>query len=338
MGIDRSNGNSDEPDDADQGSDQVGQPEHRTPADRPGEPGYPSRADSRRAAMEANEKRADATAETNNESGGSQGSAGPVRETSRQDEQDAENRDGTSQEHLKESNSTALVPDTDRRQTDEQKPKDSYVSPLERMPSYGGFANLAEEFAARSASRETVRQDNAANEKTPLSGTKPDREATKLDEESIKQQIDPIAPDHDKAEASKEPYQPTVRDKDAEWTDGVDGINDLPTGDKLAEGDDSKASTFDRFRTSTRENVDTLTDQTEKGINSLDKIFGPRPTGHPETRTDTGPSAVNAHHAGIDVGTAASSLLTLGIVGAEATGWILEKIRRRRSTDGEGHR
>jgi hypothetical protein len=338
MGIDRTNGNSDDPESADQGNDQADQSDRRTPADRSGEQGNPSRTDARGALTEAKRNPIEATTETNNESSGSQEDPKFLRETPRQGEQGVENNDGTSAEPRKESDGTSAVPDTGHGRADEQKLTDTCVSPLERMPSYGNFSHLGEEFAARSSSREITQRDDEATGETSESGTEPDHEATNLNEESAKSQIDPFAPELDKYVGRKEPFRQTIREKEADWTEGVDDIGNLPTGEKLAEGDDSKASRFDRFRRSTRENVDSLTGQTEKGIQALDKIFGPRPTGHAETRVDSGPAVVEAHHPGIDVGTAASSLLTLGIVGVEATGWVMEQIQRRRGTDGEGHR
>ncbi|GLY82297.1 hypothetical protein [Actinoallomurus iriomotensis] len=174
-GIDDTSGNSDEPDEPEQGSDQAGRPERPMPPDRPGEPGYPSRADARRAAIEANQEPAD----VNDESGGSRDGPKPVRETPPQGELDAWDRDEASQEYRKESDVPSAMSDTDDGRADEQKPADTYVSPMERMPSHSNFANLDEEVAARSTSRENVRRDNAANEKNSESGTKPDRKATK---------------------------------------------------------------------------------------------------------------------------------------------------------------
>jgi hypothetical protein len=115
--------------------------------------------------MEANQNSAESATETNDESGGSKDGLKPIRETRQKGEEDAENRDGTSEEYHKEPDSTSTVSNIDRGKADEQEPVDKDVSSLERMPSYGGFANLDEEFAARSTSRELARRDNTADEK-----------------------------------------------------------------------------------------------------------------------------------------------------------------------------
>jgi hypothetical protein len=327
VGIDGMRGKSDEPDDADQGCDQAGQSERRTPADRLGEPGYPSCADARQAATESNQKPVNTAAETSSESSAAKGSPKTVKETPRQGEQDDETRESTSQEHIRDPEGTSAVSETKRGPVVEQKLVDIYVHPLKRMPSYGSFANLHEEFAARSASRELGQRDHAANEKVLKSETGPGRDATTLNEGSIKEQIDPFAPDAGEAEGHKDAFEPTARGKDAEWTEGIDSFNDLPTGEELAAPDDERMSKSDKFRQITYEEFGGLKDGAKEATGTIEKIFGPRPTGHPETRVDGGPTVVDANHFVIDAGSAASTVLAAGIVGAEVIRWGRGKIK-----------
>lgn len=155
MGDDRTSGSIDEPGDTDQGGDKPSQPERRTPPDRPGEPGNTSRADSR-AAMEANQKPVEAAAES------SESTAGPKteREILQQGEQGGGSRIETSEKDHKESDGTPRASDVGQAQDSEREPPSTYVSPLERMPSYGDFADLSEEFGARSKAREIAQQGN----------------------------------------------------------------------------------------------------------------------------------------------------------------------------------
>jgi hypothetical protein len=207
----------------------------------------------------------------------------------------------------------------------EQPDADKTTSPLEQRPSAGGFENLAEEFDARRASRE---QTTGTNDQT--SATEPEQNATRLDGDAIKEKIDPFAPDVAKAEGSKEPFERTIKDSDADWTEGVDRFEDLPTGEALAESDEDETKA-DKFRRQTYENYSGLDGRAKAIGKTIDQAFGARPTGHAETRAD-GPTMADPHHSSVDAGSTASALLTLGIVGAEATRRVVGKIREWRDT------
>jgi hypothetical protein len=334
--IDRTTSSADEPDETEQG--QPSRSEHPIPPDRLGEPGYPSRADARGAALEANQKPVEATTETDDESSGSEADLNPVREAPRQAEQDGESLDGTSQTYGTESDGTSVVPDADQGEDGEQKPADTYVSPLEGMPSYGDFANLDQELEARAKGREIAKlYDGPASDRASNTDSKRDLSSPpELDEESIKEQIDPLAPDLDKTEGRKEPFQRTVRDKGDEWTDGVEGFDDLPTGEKLAEGDESERSKGENFRKTLHQGYGDAENGVKKYTSTASDFFNPHPTGHAETRVDSGPVAADVHHSGIDPGSTASSVLALGIVGAELLRWGRDKIKERRGNEGHG--
>jgi hypothetical protein len=196
------------------------------------------------------------------------------------------------------------------------------------MPSYSSFADLDQEFSARSKNREVVRQGNTASEGTSGSGTKPEREATKLDEESVKNQIDPFAPDLDGGEGRKEPFRRTARDKDADWSEGVDSFDDLPPGEELLEGDDGSRSKVDRLRRFGYKNADGVLDKTQQGINKANELFDRPPTGsHSVVKTDQ-PVVVAPHH-GINVGEATTAVLAAGLAMAELTRRAHDRIKAR---------
>lgn len=308
MGIDRTSGGADEPD-ADKGKEEFKRPDHGPPP----------------------QNTAEAAAETA-ENGKGKDAPKPSRETPEQPEQGTEPKDeDTPTKDRDESASKPEAADVQqKRDSDDHRPADANTSasPLERTPSYGGFANLVEEFDARAKSRELTGQYNAANDQ-PSEDGKRDLDTPELDEESIKNQIDPFAPDLDKAEGHKELFQRTVRDKDTEWTEGVDSFDDLPTGEKLAEGDEGERSKGENFRKTLFQGYGDAEDGVKKYTSTASDFFGPRPTGHAETRVDSGPTVADAHHSGIDPESTASSLLALGIVGIELVRWAREKIKER---------
>ena len=192
-----------------------------------------------------------------------------------------------------------------------------------------GFDNLADEFEARAKSR------NPNNEQPPEGDGERDSE-TRLDGESIRNLVDPFAPDLDKAEGRKNPFQRPVKDGGAGWTDGVDSLNDLPAGDELAEGDPDVRSTGKNFRRTLYQRYDDASDGLSKYTSTASDFFKPHPTGHAETRVDSGPMVADVNHPGIDPGSAASSLLALGIVGAELLRWSRDKIKREVRDEGHG--
>ena len=273
------------------------------------------------------------TAETSGE-GTSQNRSIPAQETVRRpDDRGEDPRDGTLQEDRKEEDRTGteVKPDTTEaipRPGRDQKPAkaDANMSPLERAPSAGRFANLAEEFDARAKSRELAQQYAAASGRPTKADSKRDPAVPELDDMSIRGRIDPFAADRDKAEGRKKPFQRNLENEDAEWTDGVATFDDLPSGEKLSE---EKRSNFERFRAKAYQKLDDIKDDTEKAAKAIDRIFGPHPTGHAEARESHFPSVVDAPHSGIDPGSAASALIAVGIVGAELVRKVHEKIRGR---------
>ncbi|MCO6008285.1 hypothetical protein NE236_25230 [Actinoallomurus purpureus] len=243
---------SDEPDVTGQGNDQPTRPE-RPPPKQPGDLGYSLSADSRRASTEANQKPAEPATEATVESSRFKDGLKPVQEAPQQGEQSGESRDNTPQKDRKESDSTMAATATDGGQDSEHKPSDAYAyaSPLEQKPSHGGFASLAEEFDARAESRETAQQyDNAASNRASEPGIKRDLASSKLDEESIKDQVDPFVPNLDNAEGPKEPFRRTVRDTDTEWTDGVASFDVRRHGPGII---DERAKKFDSNETKVAE-------------------------------------------------------------------------------------
>ncbi|MWA06504.1 hypothetical protein F8568_040385 [Actinomadura sp. LD22] len=209
------------------------------------------------------------------------------------------------------------------------KSKEGNSSP-ERTPA-GGSDKPTNEFDARQESREATQGNGAESERTLETG-KSGSGSAKLEEGAVKGNIDPFAPDRGKAEGQKEPFDRTIRSSDAEWTGGVDRFGDLPTGEALAEGDENQ-DRDDKFRQAAYKNYSDIHDRVKAIGKTIDQAFGTRPTGHAETRVD-GPTMAEPHHSGIDAGSTASALLTLGVVGAEAGRRVLSRIREWRGNEG----
>lgn len=195
----------------------------------------------------------------------------------------------------------------------------------DQIPSEGQVRST-DESDARPRSRENAQGSGTVNEQAPEIG-RSEAGSGKLEQESVKETIDPFVPDRSKAEGRKEEFQRTVTEGEANWTEGVDRVDDLPTGEALAEKDDGRARR-DRFRKTTYEKFDTIKDQVEGVTKTVERAFGPRPSGHSETRVQDGPVTAAPLQSGIDAGSAASSLLAAGIVGAEMVRWARGKVRR----------
>jgi hypothetical protein len=198
-------------------------------------------------------------------------------------------------------------------------------SPLKKRPSYGGFDNLADEIDSRAQSHKNAEVFNKSN-------------GSGLNEEAIAQEIDPYGPDIDKVEGHKESFQRTFSGQDSEWTEGVDKLDDLPAGERLLETDDDERSRLGNLRSKLFSNASSIDDRVQKISTALDKAFGQHPPGHAEIRTNNGPVVYESHPSGIDAGSTASALLTLGIVGAEATRRVVRRIGEWRNLNGEGDR
>jgi hypothetical protein len=156
------------------------------------------------------------------------------------------------------------------------------------------------------------------------------RYAFKTGGKPLREHIDPVGAESSQQppEGRKEAFERTIRGKDAPWSDGVDTFDDLPTGEKLAEPDEEKRSPVDKFRVDVHKNFSTISSDASKIVDKATKILLPRPTGHAETRTDSGPVVIDAQHPGVDTGSAVSALLAVGIVGSEIARWGIRKIRK----------
>ncbi|MFB9835960.1 hypothetical protein [Actinoallomurus acaciae] len=194
----------------------------------------------------------------------------------------------------------------------DQKP-DSPSDSFEQRPSYGNFANLAEEFEARAESKEQAEVSNSQLEESKPDD-KPQSLDFKVDDESLHEHIDPVGA--------------------SEWSYGT-AENPNPTGDRLnssleEEEENAERSRAEKIRGAVGKNSEDLVDKAEKGVSNLESIFGPRPTGQAETRTNSGPQVADTPHSGVDPGSAASALLAAGIVGAELFHRAKTKIRGER--------
>lgn len=228
-----------------------------------------------------------------------------TRESSGQRESDAEGRD---EQVASENGQTETTPDsTEQRRTDRE--SDSF----EQHPSYGDFANLAEEFDFRAKSRERANALNSRLEERERPDDEPGIFDFKVDDKPLREHIDPEA-------------------EDAGAAGGVK-TDPEPAGDRTAtaieEGENDERRGGEKFRGALHKNADSVVDRSGKAAESLDDIFGPRPTGHAETRADSGSMAIDTHHSGVDAGSVVSAGLALGIVGAELFRRGREKVKGR---------
>lgn len=246
VGVERTGGAEDVPDDAEKSEAQRDN-SPRMPPDRPGELGQPSRADSRRLAMEANVQSPKA-----------EESAQPTR------------------------------PATDK-----------------------AGRNSGSDNAGTPNDRTTERESDAPNVRSN-ENTRP-----KIDQESIRNEIDPFGPAIDKAVGHKDPARPPAGPADPEQIDNTETFNELPTGEKLAERGEDSGSRADRFLRTVYGNFGDINDRVEQTSSKIGDLFEPPPTGQAETRANSGPFVVDAHHASIDPGSAGTAVLAAGILAAE---------------------
>lgn len=196
-------------------------------------------------------------------------------------------------------------------------------------PSADQAGGEAVPYAAEPGEEESGEQAPEAAEEDK----QPRDSAFKASGEPLRERLDPVGAEisQQPPDGGKEPFEPTIRDKDAPWTDGVDTLDDLPPGDKLAGSDEDKRSKLDSFRAKVYENYSDANDEISEYTKSVADFFGPRPTGHAETRADSGLLVVDAQHSSIDAGSAASAVLAAGVAAAELVRWGREKIRKRES-------
>jgi hypothetical protein len=282
----------------------TGQPQadRSPPPDRPGELEAPSRAESRRVVMEADQKEPEAGTDTTDDSR-PKNTPTTALESAEQPESAAE---GRAEQAPPENGETGTAPpnSTEQRRTDRE--MDSSSDSLERHPSYGNFANLAEEFDARAQSREQVEELKPGPEK----GRPDDKSQSldfKVDDESAREHIDPEADDADAAGGVETELE--------------------PAGDRAAtaieEGENDHRSKLERLRGVGYKNAEDALDKTQSGINKAADLFERPPTGsHAVVKTDQ--PAVAAPHHGMDAGETTTAVLATGIV-------IGELIRRGRN-------
>jgi hypothetical protein len=214
VSIDRASGSADDPADGGEG-EAPGNADRRRPPEQPGTPGTPSMA-----ASEVNRKPSDAE------------KAPPGGRPSAETPQDITEQDTPVIEATTESDDTG----TGRKRAE--------GSPLEQLPSYGGFDNLSQEFDARAKSRQNARALNSE-----IQGDAPDNlKRLDLPEDSNSQPEDGSQSDesllrdneHD-SDTSKDPAAPARRlegeDRDKRTYSGELVKVDKPDADadKLAE-------------------------------------------------------------------------------------------------------
>lgn len=98
-----------------------------------------------------------------------------------------------------------------------------------------------------------------------------------------------------------------------------------PTGQELVDGAaDTNPSRADRIRSKLYDQSDDALDVLEKNANIGQSIFDRPPTGSYEGTPAPQPHIYETHPAGIDAGTVATSIFTLGLVIDRAAHWAVE--------------
>jgi hypothetical protein len=163
----------------------------------------------------------------------------------------------------------------------------------------------------------TPNENTSERESNPPNAHSKEYARPKLDQASIRNEIDPLGPTIEKAVGRKDSPWPPVAATDQEQAGSIDSFSDLPTGEKLAERDEESGSRADRFFRKVYGNFGDINDRVEKTSSKIGDLFDPPPTGQAETRANSGPFVVDAHHASIDPGSASSAVLAAGILAAE---------------------
>src|SRR5262249_7664400 len=148
-----------------------------------------------------------------------------------------------------------------------------------------------------------------ASHTEPAKQEKSSKVAFKVGDTTLRDHIDPIgeATSQHPGEGHKDSFDRTIRGKESRWTDGVDTFDELPTGEDLSEPDEDEKSKVDRLRAKAFDNIDTFKSETDKVAKVIDSVFGLRPSGQTEVRSETGPAVADADHPGIDPGSAVSA-------------------------------
>jgi hypothetical protein len=98
-----------------------------------------------------------------------------------------------------------------------------------------------------------------------------------------------------------------------------------PEGQELVDGAaDTNPSRADRLRSKLYEQSEDALDQVEKNFNIGQSLFDRPPTGSYEGTPVPQPHIYETHPAGIDAGTVATSIFTLGLVIDRAAHWAME--------------
>ena len=158
------------------------------------------------------------------------------------------------------------------------------------------------------------------NERSADSGTEPGRDApetepavTHFHSEFKDQPLDLYTDGTRWAAADTPRAQDTVSEK-GEIPDR------LPAGVELVDSAGESASLMERLRRGVYEEADDETDGLEKGASLAHDVFSHPPTSSYEG-TPSQPHISEAQHSGIDVGSAATALFTLGLVIDRAIHW-----------------
>jgi hypothetical protein len=108
----------------------------------------------------------------------------------------------------------------------------------------------------------------------------------------------------------------------------------MPTGQELVDSaDNNNLSRVDRIRSKLYEESGDALDALEKNANLGHDIFAAPPTGSYEGTATPQPHIYENHPAGIDAGTAATALFTLGLVIDRAAHSVVEYYKQHRKED-----
>lgn len=109
-----------------------------------------------------------------------------------------------------------------------------------------------------------------------------------------------------------------------ETTAGKGGLPDrLPSGEELLDGDGEGMSLTERLRRELYEESDDEIDVLEKGTSLVHDVFSRPPTGSYTGTSPDQPHIYAAPHSGIDAGSAATAVFTLGLVIDRAARWAM---------------
>lgn len=97
-----------------------------------------------------------------------------------------------------------------------------------------------------------------------------------------------------------------------------------PTGEELTENAEEGSSLLERLRREVYEESDDEIDILEKDANLVHDVFSRPPTGSYEGTSPNQPYIHGAQHSGIDAGSVATAVFTLGLVIDRAARWVMQ--------------